>query len=751
MKNAKQKGFIILLLLILAAGLINAVPTGERLRVLAEGTGLLIGYEAPTNFNSMSDSGTFNDIARSEFNIVTCENAMKMDALQPSQGSFNFGSADQLVQFAQSNNIQMHGHTLVWHSQAPQWIRNINNRTQLINAMNTHIDTVLNHYKGKILVWDVVNEAFNEDGSYRSSFWLNVIGQEFIDLAFQRARQADPGAKLIYNDYNIAEVGAKSNGVYNMVQSMLNRGIPIDGVGFQTHLTAAGINGQSLADNIARFAALGMEVYITEMDVRINPSPSQSELESQANIYRTVIRECLANSAVKAFQVWGITDKYTWVPNTFPGTGAPLLFDSNYNPKPAYYAVQDELANTTPSSPTPPPTPVVTPTPNQNPIWSGGPYTLNGSSDYVDLPDGLTVGLNDFSVACRVNLNSLTNWTRIFDFGGDTNVFMMLTPASGNTGNPYFCITTTGNDGEQGLNGSSAIPTGSWQHLAVTKSGNTAVFYINGQEVDRNTNMSLSPADLGNTTNNFIGRSQWSQDPYLNASVDDFVFYNRALSAAEVAALNTGTVVTPTPPPTTPTPTPGTGSVSFSQLTYTVAPGTQFITNLVSSTSADVASYGLTINFDPAVVTYVSAADNGFGMAPIVNNTSNSVTLTAFNASGASGNGIATVEWLAAGSAGASAVLTISIDTLTDAQYNNLGTNGGSASVTLGSGGIKGDVNDDGSITIVDALMTAQYSVGLDPPGFNINNADANCDGSITIVDALIIAQYSVGLINSFC
>jgi hypothetical protein len=196
---------------------------------------------------------------------------------------------------------------------------------------------------------------------------------------------------------------------------------------------------------------------------------------------------------------------------------------------------------TTPPEDTPTPDPVETPgptgTPNQDPIFSGGPYSLNGTSDYVDLPDGITSDLHDFSIACWVKLNSLDTWSRIFDFGGDTNVFMMLTPASGNTGYPYFCITTSGNDGEQGINGTDALPTGSWQHLAVTRSGNTGTLYINTQEVGRNTGITLHPADMGNTTNNYIGRSQWSQDPYLNGEVDEFVVYNRALSASEVSAL----------------------------------------------------------------------------------------------------------------------------------------------------------------------------------------------------------------------
>ena len=195
----------------------------------------------------------------------------------------------------------------------------------------------------------------------------------------------------------------------------------------------------------------------------------------------------------------------------------------------------------------------------QDPIFSGGPYTLD-DSNYVDLPDGLTNNLGDFSIACWVHLNSLDNWSRIFDFGGDTNVFMMLTPASGSTGYPYFTITVSGNSGEQGINGTSALPTGSWQHLAVVLNGDTGILYINRQEVGRNTGITLNPSDLGETMNNYIGRSQWSNDPYLNASIDKFFVFDRALSASEVSSLgsNPPPAITPTPTPiATPTPTPG--------------------------------------------------------------------------------------------------------------------------------------------------------------------------------------------------
>lgn len=350
---------LLALLLLIVAALIPSVlaaPDGSRLRDISGD--LLIGYASRNNFWNMSDSAQYEEAARTEFNFMTPENAMKWDAIHPSQNSYNFSQADQHVQFAQANGMAVHGHVLVWHSQNPSWLTNGNwSRSQLIDIMYDHIDTVAGHYAGDVLVWDVVNEAFNEDGTYRSSIWYDGIGQEYIDLAFERAHQADPNAKLIYNDYNIGWTGSKSNGVYNMAADMVSRGVPIDGVGFQMHLTDGGIDGNSLASNMQRFADLGLEVYITELDVRIPQNPSQQALQNQATIYQTVTDRCLAQPACKGLQVWGIPDKYSWVPDVFPGTGAPLLFDDNYNAKPAYYAVQAALETVNPQpSPTSPPT-----------------------------------------------------------------------------------------------------------------------------------------------------------------------------------------------------------------------------------------------------------------------------------------------------------------------------------------------------------------------------------------------------------
>jgi endo-1,4-beta-xylanase len=412
-------------LVILTIGINAATPTGTRLKNIQNR--VLIGTEFPSGFNTMSDSATFISIGAAEFNVVTPENAMKWDATEPSQNNFNYTEADKLVSWAQSNGFKVHGHTMVWHNQTPNWVQNLS-ASAMQSAMYNHIDKVMNHFKGKILVWDVVNEAFEENGNYRSSFWYNKLGKSFIENAFIRARAADPGAKLIYNDYNLEATGSKSNAAYNMLKDFKSRGIPVDGIGFQMHLDIQyGFNYNDFASNMQRFADLGLEIYITEMDVRVSSNPSASELQTQADYYKGVIQKCMAQPAVKAIQIWGFTDKYSWVPQTFPGRGAALIFDSNYNPKASYYAVQSALGSgpvptptstPTPTGSTPTPTVMATPTPTPTASDTTG-CTVSYSQN--DWGSGATV-----SVTIKNNGSSPINgWTLGWTFPGNQKITNM--------------------------------------------------------------------------------------------------------------------------------------------------------------------------------------------------------------------------------------------------------------------------------------------------------------------------------------
>ncbi len=436
----------------------QAAPTGERLRNLAGD--FPIGFASVNDFWNLPDAAIYQEVARTEFNILTPENAMKWDTIHPQPNTYNFGPADRHVQFALQNGMKVHGHTLVWHNQNPSWLTNGNwTRDSLLNILYDHIDTVMGHYRGQVWVWDVVNEAFNEDGSYRASLWYNVIGPQYIELAFRRARAADPNAKLIYNDYNIETINAKSNAVYNMVVDFLSRGVPIDGIGFQMHLTNGGIDYQSLAQNMQRFANLGLEIYITEMDVRLPVPPSSIDLQNQATIYRQVLEICLSQPACKAFQMWGFTDKYSWVPNTFPGQGAALIFDENYNPKPAYYALQAALmarfGTPTPGpslTPTPTPGVTVTPTPTPTPTSGGG---VGCRVDYRvrdDWGSGATVDVviyNDSGVA-------INGWVLRWVFPGNQQITNLWNGVYVQSGNQVE-VRNAGWNGYIGPNGGSVM------------------------------------------------------------------------------------------------------------------------------------------------------------------------------------------------------------------------------------------------------------------------------------------------------
>ena len=581
----RPKLWLLLLLVMLSVVTLSrsaqAAPDGERLRNLAGD--FLVGYASRSGFLNMSDSAVYQETARTEFNILTPENDMKWETIHPSQNSYNFGPAEQHVQFAQANNMAVHGHTLIWHSQNPGWLDNGNwTESQLIGVMNDHIDTVAGHFAGDVLVWDVVNEAFNEDGTYRSSVWYDTIGQEFIDLAFQRARAADPNAKLIYNDYNIGWLNSKSDAVYNMAVSMLNRGIPIDGVGFQMHLTAGGVSASSLASNIQRFAALGLDVYITELDVRIPANPSAQDLQNQANIYSTVTDVCLNQSACKALQVWGIPDKYSWVPDVFPGTGAPLLFDDNYNAKPAYYAVQTALAAHNPLPTATPGGPTATPTlpPTQTPV----PPTA------TPLPGG----------SCVVTWSPLNQWGNVFQaeitIRNNTNMAVSgwalnFTHAPGQTATGGWNATIS-----QSGNVVTASNAASHWNGTIGANGGSVTFGLQGTF----TGSVVIPTDF---TVNGTACNEGNPSPTATAVPPTVTATSLPPTATSIPPTvtilpptATSTSVPPTATAVPPTATPGTGSGCTVDYVIQNDWGSGFIANV--TIGVDTAVSGWTLEFD---------------------------------------------------------------------------------------------------------------------------------------------------------
>ncbi|GAA2446758.1 endo-1,4-beta-xylanase [Streptomyces macrosporus] len=278
--------------------------------------------------NRLGESAYVTTLNR-EFDSVTAENEMKWDALEPSRNSFTFTNADRIVNHAQSRGMKIRGHTLVWHSQLPSWVGNLSGN-DLRSAMTNHINRVMGQYKGKIHSWDVVNEAFEDgsSGARRNSVFQQRLGNGYIEEAFRIARAADPNAKLCYNDYNTDNWShAKTQAVYNMVKDFKARGVPIDCVGFQAHFNSGNPVPNNYHTTLQNFADLGVDVQITELDIAGSGS-------SQAEQYRGVVQACLAVSRCTGITVWGVTDKYSW-----RSSDTPLLFDGNYNKKPAYDAV----------------------------------------------------------------------------------------------------------------------------------------------------------------------------------------------------------------------------------------------------------------------------------------------------------------------------------------------------------------------------------------------------------------------------
>jgi len=323
--------------------------TGTGLRDLAAPSGLLIGAAADAPY--FSDPNYVQALG-GQFNLIVPENDLKFAETEPAQGQYSFCAADQLLAFAQANGMKMRGHNLVWAQSNPSWLTNGNfTGGQAASIMQDHISTVVGHYKGKLVDWDVVNEALSNSPPYaldQTSFWYQKLGSGYIDTAFQLAHAADPNAKLFYNEYGGEGLSAKSNAVYTLVQGMISRGVPINGVGFEMHVNPSDVPSESdISANMARLGKLGLEVHVSEMDVALpvnsNGTASATDLAAQATAYQNVFAACQANSNCTEFLTWGVTDLHSWIPGFEPGQGAALLLDQQYNPKPAFNAIAAEL------------------------------------------------------------------------------------------------------------------------------------------------------------------------------------------------------------------------------------------------------------------------------------------------------------------------------------------------------------------------------------------------------------------------
>ncbi|KAF9004048.1 endo-1,4-beta xylanase [Cyathus striatus] len=277
-----------------------------------------------------------------DFHQLTPTNSMKWDATEPSRGQFTFAGGDTIVAQAQKVGQLVRGHNCVWHQQLPSWVTSggFNNAT-LASIVQTHCSTLVGHYKGQIpcsLAWDVINEPFNDDGTFRQSVFFNTMGTSFIPIALRAARAADPSAKLYINDFNIEGSGVKSTAMVNLIKQLKTDGVPIDGVGIQTHLIVGEVPS-TFKQNLQNFASLGVEVAITELDIRMTLPSTPALLAQQQQDYQTVISACKEISGCVGVTLWDWTDKFSWVPGTFAGQGAACPWDENFVKKPAYQGI----------------------------------------------------------------------------------------------------------------------------------------------------------------------------------------------------------------------------------------------------------------------------------------------------------------------------------------------------------------------------------------------------------------------------
>lgn len=328
----------------------DTIPTDgnkTHLKTLAQQQGITIG--AAVGMQPFQEDAAYREILAREFNSLTPENAMKFARLHPDRDRYDFTQGASLIAFAQEHQMRVHGHVLVWHRTLPSWVREQTwSREDLSQVLREHIYTVVGRFRGQVDDWDVVNEAIGGKGNLRKSIWRDTLGPDYIEQAFRWAHAADPNARLFYNDYGGEGMSNKANAIYALVQDLVQRGVPIAGVGLQMHVSLEGSpDPEEVAANIHRLNELGLSVRITEMDVKVDGSdrPRPEQLEAQATIYRDMMAVCLAAADCTGLTTWGVTDQYSWIYDNADPPDAPLLFDEDYQPKPAYHAIAAALAN----------------------------------------------------------------------------------------------------------------------------------------------------------------------------------------------------------------------------------------------------------------------------------------------------------------------------------------------------------------------------------------------------------------------
>jgi len=318
----------------------------NTLRGLAAKKGLLLG-SAFSNTAFRKDP-TYGEVLAREFNCLVAENSMKLSGIQRVRGEFDFTRPDAMMAFAASHDMQVRAVPLVWHDALPQWAEGKTfPREEALAILREHIDAVMRHFRGRICAWDVLNEGLADKGPglRKEGPWFHSIGPDYVEKIYHLAHEADPEALLFYNDFDMDGMSEKADRCYLWIKDLLARGVPIHGIGLQYHVKVEQHpTPAEVTQNIRRFNDLGLRVHITELDVWLPTQATAEHLQQQAAIYRGVFETALAAQKCPAVMLWGFTDRYSWVPGTSGGTyDHALIFDRDYQPKPAYAAIAAAL------------------------------------------------------------------------------------------------------------------------------------------------------------------------------------------------------------------------------------------------------------------------------------------------------------------------------------------------------------------------------------------------------------------------
>jgi len=350
MKTHLINSVVLILLLCFSCSNVELTECSINDNTLFEHTNFPIG--AAVDLNELENNNSYEHIVNSQFNSITAENIFKPAYLHPQQGEFNFNQADELVNYCSANEKRIYGHTLIWHQQIPSWMEQFNGTTiEWEEMLQMHIQTIVAHFRGKVAGWDVVNEAFYDDGTLRNTIWKQNLGEEYIEKAFRFAREADPDVHLFYNDYSITGNSKKRSAILNFLNELRGRGVPVDGIGLQMHISIAYPKNSDISNAINEIWENDYIVHISELDVSINPKGNQMPaaparlLDQQAEKFLYIFNtyQQIPSQYQYGITCWGVSDKNTWIRYVFNRDDYPLLFDDDYIPKPAFCRLIKEL------------------------------------------------------------------------------------------------------------------------------------------------------------------------------------------------------------------------------------------------------------------------------------------------------------------------------------------------------------------------------------------------------------------------